>query len=191
MIHDPMQALAYWLGYERQRYRFYDIREIAIVNELVHLFRASIKDGLHVDCEVPYSSFSKSWISKREKVDMAIWSHEKNSKNKKYQAIIEVKRFASGNKAIENDIFRIHKAINENKDLSGFIIACSPGTIPVAKKIAWINNQLKASRKILITSEGKKYRIRRIVHAYPTLSAKDKKPPATCFHVALVEVLRD
>ena len=37
LLHSSMQALAYWLGYEHERYRYYKLREIAIVSELVCL----------------------------------------------------------------------------------------------------------------------------------------------------------
>jgi len=35
LLHTSMQAPAYWLGYEHERYRHYKLREIAIVSELV------------------------------------------------------------------------------------------------------------------------------------------------------------
>ena len=49
---DALQATAYWLGYQRKRFRHYPIREIAVVTELTALLHAPAhRQGLRIECE--------------------------------------------------------------------------------------------------------------------------------------------
>jgi hypothetical protein len=201
-LHDPLQALAYWLGYEHKRYRFYEIREIAIANELVHLIEANIKQlQFYIDCEVPYYAFSKEdqKAATRGKADIAIFSLSDDKKDKSYQAIIEVKRLKARKRKIEADINRIHEALTKSSNpfLSGFVIACSPGPL---HSTMWLTDKRKASRKLFRTeNKGAPYRVRRVVHAYPsfqvvTVAVRQRKKgggskPLAGFHVVLLEVL--
>jgi len=173
-FEDPMQALAYWLGYDYKRYRFYDIREIAIANEMVHLLEANVKQaGSFLDCEVAYKNFSKGHQNNKhdQRADFAIWSPDKdNKKIKKYQAIIELKRLKTKKKKIEEDIERLHDVIKNtsNENLSCWLIAFTPGAIPDN----WITEKQYATRKVLKTQNGSCYKIRRVVHAYPTFGPR-------------------
>jgi hypothetical protein len=179
-IHGALQALAYWLGYERQRYRFFDLREIAIANELVHLLEPYIRQtGCYIDCEVPYKIFLSSSLTDNRKADIAIWSTADKCKNKHYEAIIELKRFKAPLKAIKADIDRIKDAVDNINGMTGLFIACSPGSICDE----WINSSYHATRKYLYTNNTV-YRIRRILHSYPFSGN-----PSAGFHVVLGEIL--
>lgn len=49
---DAFQAIAYWLGYQRKRFRHYPIREIAVATELAALLHAPAqRQGLRIECE--------------------------------------------------------------------------------------------------------------------------------------------
>jgi len=189
-----MQALAYWLGYERERYRYYNLREIAIVSELVCLLGGALsKKGWLIDCEVPFSEIlgiKKNLPQKR--IDFAIRKYFKKKYNKKrYSVLIEVKRFKSRIKAIEKDVKRIASLKSKKKDLSGWVIVCSHGNLPPI----WLNASGHARHKHF-NVDGGMYRIRRIVHASPyTDQWSNKKKNAGNikrkggFHVALLEVM--
>lgn len=188
-----MQALAYWLGYEYERYRYYKLRELAIVSELVCLLdRVLPKKGWLIDCEVPFSEIlGKKMQGHQKHVDLAIRKYSKKPDGKKpYCALIEVKRFQSGIKAIEKDIKRIADLKKKKEGLSGWVIACSSGMLPGER----LNDSGHATRKHF--NVDVMYRIRRIVHASPYAGKWYTKKKGGgyvirkgAFHVALLEVL--
>lgn len=189
LLHSPIQALAYWIGYQQEKYRFYKLREIAIASELVCLLDANLSSkGWLVDCEVKLSDIlNTSGSKKRQFIDFAIRKKmDKSDSKKSYSAMIELKRLQSGNTAFEKDIARI-SSIKKDINISGFIIACSPGVL----LSEWINDNGYASRKIFKCGDSE-YRIRRLVHASPYANRTIKKNsiPKGIFHVGIVEVLK-
>ncbi len=65
-IVDSLQALAFWIGYQDERYRHHDLPEGAIVAELTRLIYGNVENGLSVKCEVLYSDLSNvdGWDAK-------------------------------------------------------------------------------------------------------------------------------
>jgi len=163
LLHRSVQALAYRIGYEQERYRYYKLREIAIVSELVCLLDGALsKNEWLIDCEVPFSEILG--IKKKghqRHVDFAIRKYSKKQDGRKsHCALIEVKRFQSGFKAIEKDIRRIADLKKNKEGLSGWVIVCSPGKLPPS----WLNDSGHATRKH-INVNNSMYRICRFVHA--------------------------
>ena len=151
-LYPALQGLAFWIGYKRQLYHFYDIREGEIVGELFTLLQAHLYDTQRLNGEVMYKDIVKGWKQKdktdgQQRVDIIISSkqdHEKFSYMDDAECIIEVKRNQASTSKIKEDFQRIARCLSltKNRNLKGYVILVSH----TGRPNAFVDSKGKAKR---------------------------------------------
>ena len=201
-IDAVFQSLAYWHGYQSQRYPNLALREIAIAHEFAALMSSALKNKAKVKSEVAYSEiFDISNVSKSEsrredkKVDVLIdFSDLKpNSDRTRYKVCVEIKRLKIGVRGLENDVDKLSKITSKNKcRVDRWVLICGYGILPKAnEQKRWTQSgaieRARGKSRPITTKAGNKYCIARI---YKASSARAKNGvPHKSNYVILVNVL--
>lgn len=195
-----LQALAFWYGYQKQRFPHLALREIAIAHELAALMLAQMKSTSKVVLEKSY----RDLISKKLLKPSLNESREKFSKqsldlyvetiNKEGGVeinCVEIKRLAKNAKEIEGDVKKL-SIFKRKKEFYTWVIVCGEGELPrkaFGQNVSWVKkgkNEIAKGTQFPITSlNGSIYCVRRI---YSASSAKLKSNKSN--YVVLLEVVR-
>jgi hypothetical protein len=201
-IDAVFQSLAYWHGYQSQRYPNLALREIAIAHEFAALMSSALKNNAKVKSEVAYSEiFDSSNISRSEvrkndkKIDVLIDFSDVKSKpdGKLYKVCVEIKRLKIGVRGLESDVDKLSKIRSKNNyRLDRWVLVCGYGLLPkTSEQKRWAQSgaieRARGKSRPITTKAGNKYCIARI---YKASSARAKNGvPHKSNYVILVEVL--
>ena len=172
---DAFQALAYWLGYQRKRFRHYPIREIAVVTELAALLHTSTqRRGWRIECETTFPkvlnlSNPDSISSDRQKrVDISI-GPDKAAAIFAIEIKVPQKVTTSGTPAWAEDLHRLARLKQHNALLEVRLALVTESALPST----WFSAAGKAVRMEQSLSDGTKFKLRRIFRALPLLPFVD------------------
>lgn len=182
-LDKPMQALAYWIGYEKSRYGGYKLTELPLVAEFARLVHASLNDARCVRCEVPYKNLFRKGASSKimnQRADLCILERVSRTP----VCVIEAKLFNSCKKRREDDLLRLLSLKKEKKEVRTFLLVFSEGEIPVEYMNA---NKTGASAKRFPLDQDWCYKVRRIVKASECLTDSKLK---NGHYVCLLEIVQ-
>ena len=180
----PMQALAYWHGYQSERYPFLELREIAIAHELAALLSATRANKLRVELEKPYKELplKKSDVERGvNKRFLDLYMEIVDSLGDKQIHCVEIKRLKTLNQSIDKDIDKLAN-LKKFKGMQAWVIVCGKGDLPTKgknKDSLWARNGssqiAKGSSKPIQTKLGSTYYARRIIRVSSTRNEKSHK----------------
>lgn len=123
------QALAFWIGYQHQRYRHHYLPEGAIVAELSALIYGETSDNFLVHREILYKNISKAGKWMRDiRADLAVTEIATSSQNQE-NTIVEVKR-ADKIDEIRMDLVRLSYFKTDNPSAHTFLLIASQNHRP-------------------------------------------------------------
>lgn len=167
---DAFQAVAYWLGYQRKRFRHYPIREIAVVTELAALLHARAqRQGLRIECErafplvldVPAASIPDF---RQKRVDIAIGLVTGGATH-----VLEVKVPEKIDiKALPpwaDDLHRLEWLKQQKPSIEVRLALITESALPAG----WLSDSGRALRADQELADGTLYRVRRVFRALPLL----------------------
>ncbi len=180
-LDKPMQALAYWIGYEKCRYGGYKITELPLVAEYSRLVHSSLKDNLRVECEKRYEDFIKTEsLFKGRRADLCIFEKDSGS----LVCVIEAKLYTSSKKRRQDDLMRLLSLKKENPQVRAFLLVFSEGMIPEE----YMNKKKTgANAKYMPLEVGWFYKVRRVVKASEHLRDANQKKG---HYVCLLEIVQ-
>ena len=174
---DAFQALAYWLGYQPKRLRYYPIRKITVVTELAALLHTSAqRKGWHIESE---SSFPKvlnpsppasKGADLQKRVDLSIGPSEAAAT---YAIEVKVLReiAISGTPSWAKDLHRLRRLKQHNPMLEVRLVLVTESSLPATL----LSDAGKAVKTEQILTDGTRFRGEgRSVPCrfYPSLKAK-------------------
>lgn len=171
---DAFQAIAYWLGYQRKRFRHYPVREIAVVTELAALLHAPARGkGLRIECELTFPLVldvpAKSIPDYRQKrVDIAIVAESGPARFALEVKVID-KIISSTSKAWVDDLRRLAWLQKKNPLIATRIVLVTESALPAA----WLSDSGRAIRCEQTLEDGTVFQVRRIFRALPLLPKID------------------
>ena len=184
IFYGPMQALAYWHGYQFERYPFLELREIAVAHELAALLSATRANKLRVELEKPYKellikkSDAEGGIKKRL---LDLYVEMVDSTGDKQIHCVEIKRLKTQSQSIDKDIDKLAN-LKKFKGMQAWVIVCGKGDLPTKgknKESLWARNGTsqiaKGSSKPIQTKLGSTYYARRIISVSSTRNEKSHK----------------
>ena len=184
IFYGPMQALAYWHGYQFERYPFLELREIAVAHELAALLSATRANKLRVELEKPYKellikkSDAEGGIKKRF---LDLYVEMVDSTGDKQIHCVEIKRLKTQSQSIDKDIDKLAN-LKKFKGMQAWVIVCGKGDLPTKgknKESLWARNGTsqiaKGSSKPIQTKLGSTYYARRIISVSSTRNEKSHK----------------
>jgi len=184
IFYRPMQALAYWHGYQFERYPFLELREIALAHEFAALLSATRANKLRVELEKPYKeltlkkSDAEADIKKRF---LDLYIEIVDSSGDKQIHCVEIKRLKTKNQSIEKDIEKL-ASLKKFKGMQAWVIVCGKGNLPTKgknKESLWAKNGslqiAKGSSRPIQTNLGSTYYARRIIRVSSTRNDKSHK----------------
>ena len=184
IFYGPMQALAYWHGYQFERYPFLELREIAVAHELAALLSATRANKLRVELEKPYKelpikkSDAEGGIKKRF---LDLYMEMVDSTGDKQIHCVEIKRLKTQSQSIDKDIDKLAN-LKKFKGMQAWVIVCGKGDLPTKgknKESLWARNGTsqiaKGSSKPIQTKLGSTYYARRIISVSSTRNEKSHK----------------
>lgn len=193
---DAFQAVAYWLGYQRKRFRHYPIREIAVVTELAALLHAPARrQGLRIECErafplvldVPAASIPDF---RQKRVDIAIGPAAGAAAlvlEVKVPEKIEIKALPPW----ADDLHRLTWLKQQNRNIDARLALITESALPAA----WVSESGRALRAEQELADGTLYRIRRVFRALPLLPKVEDKSGRLSLNrgpcVVLIEPISD
>lgn len=196
-----LQGLAYWIGYKKQHYRFYPIREGEIVGETLGLLSSKLDNNLRLNAEVMFKDMCDKWKG-NGRADIVISSKRKENFDYKTDVryIIEVKRRESNKNEIEKDLKRLAKfsETTKNKNVRCFILLVSQDKRPDK----YVRKDGNADTNNIPIDDSLAYvaRVRQVKKALDKFFAftigKDKKKKKTtnvtnkAHYVCLIEVVK-
>ena len=136
IFYGPMQALAYWHGYQFERYPFLELREIAVAHELAALLSATRANKLRVELEKPYKellikkSDAEGGIKKRF---LDLYVEMVDSTGDKQIHCVEIKRLKTQSQSIDKDIDKLAN-LKKFKGMQAWVIVCGKGDLPTKGK---------------------------------------------------------
>ncbi len=174
-MDDAFQAIAYWLGYQRKRFRHYPIREIAVVTELAALLHVPAqRKKFRVECEktfpmvlnVPAPSIPDY---RQKRVDIAI-----GTANGPTRYTIEVKVTDkithSATQGWTNDLRRLGWLQRQDASIATRLALITEKALPYA----WLTDSGRAIRREQLLDDGSAFQVRRIFRALPLLPQIDQ-----------------
>lgn len=184
IFYGPMQALAYWHGYQFERYPFFELREIAMAHELAALLSATRANKLRVELEKPY----KELLIKKsdgegdiKKCFLDLYVEMVDSSGDKQIHCVEIKRLKTQNQSINKDIDKLAN-LKKFKGMQAWVIVCGKGDLPTKgknKESLWARNGpsqiAKGSSKPIKTKLGSTYYARRIIRVSSRRNEKSHK----------------
>jgi len=153
-----LQGLAFWVGYKKQHYHEYPIREGEIVGETLSLLSSKLDSNFQLNAEVMYRDLCNEWED-NGRADIVISSKNENFDYKDDALfIIEVKRKEANKKEIKKDLERLAKflEISKNKNLRCFMLFVSQDTRPAD----YVKEDGSAKRNIISIAGMPKYKAR-------------------------------
>lgn len=171
---DAFQAIAYWVGYQRKRFRHYPIREIAVVTELAALLHAPAKNqGLRIECERTFPlvlDVAPSTISvfRQRRVDIAIGritGAATHAVEVKVLGRIETRNSSSW----AEDLHRLAWLKQQNPSIEVRLALITESSLPSA----WLADSGRALRTEQQLPDGTLFRVRRVFRALPVLPKVD------------------
>jgi hypothetical protein len=171
---DAFQAIAYWLGYQRKRFRHYPIREIAVATELAALLHAPAqRQGLRIECErtfplvldVPPGSIPDD---QQKRVDIAI-TPEKGPARYAIEVKVVDRIVCSASQLWVGDLKRLALLQQQNTSLAVRLALVTESSLPAA----WLTDSGRAIRREQVLNDGFSFQIRRIFRALPLLPSVD------------------
>ena len=169
-MEDAFQATAFWLGYQRKRFRHYPIREIAVVTELAALLHAPAhRQRLRIECERTFPLVLDREPSsipdyRQKRVDIAIGpvsSPATYALEVKVPGKIELKVLPPW----AEDLHRLAWLKQQNPALETRLVLVTESPLPRA----WLTETGRAIRTEQLLTDGTTYRIRRVFRALPLL----------------------
>jgi hypothetical protein len=175
-LEGALQALAYWIGYQHERYRHHPLSEGAIVDEFARLLSEKLgRDrGLVVCREHSIGAVSGNRGDDAKRFDVVVGSPSGNKANLVAEPAycIEVKR---ASKAYESDLERLRIAASESQGRwRGFAIVVGHA------RPEFLNDKHKARRGTFPSSNGVSFAVRRVVRAHGAVQAKPKSGHWVC-----------
>lgn len=172
-IEDACQALAFWLGYQEKRSLRHPIREIAVVTELLALLDAkSSRKGFNVYCELTFNKILKVNNCpnelKQRRADIIVSDRDENITH-----VLEIKKVDSkiplcSKTPWVNDLRKLECLNKYNPQLSCRLVLVTGSSLPSQ----WLTNSGRSVRTDQ-TIDNVKFKIRRILKAYPFLPSMD------------------
>jgi hypothetical protein len=172
-IEDACQALVFWLGYQERRSHRHTIREIAVVTELLALLDAkSSRKGFNVYCEQTFNKLLKGNDCpnelKQKRADIIVSDRDENITH-----VLEVKKVDSKIPLCPkahwvNDLRKLECLNKYNPQLSCRLVLVTGSALPSQ----WLTNSGRSVRTHQ-TIDSVKFKIRRILKAYPFLPSID------------------
>ncbi len=144
-----LQGLAYWIGYQKQYFKNYPIREGEMVGETLKLLSSKLDSHYRLDAEVTLKKLCADWNKKKERVDIVISEKAKKKEDFDYRSgmhyVIEVKRNEADAKEIAKDLKRMAKLLSmtDNKEVRCFLLFVSQDGRPDE----YVGKTGRASRK--------------------------------------------
>lgn len=167
---DAFQAVAYWLGYQRKRFRHYPIREIAVVTELAALLHARAqRQGLRIECERTFPLVLDRAPDampdfRQKRVDIAIGPATGGA-----TLAIEVKVpgtiDAQGMPSWAEDLHRLAWLKQQNPHIEVRLALVTESALPAG----WLSDSGRALRTEQQLPDGTFFRARRVFRALPLL----------------------
>ena len=167
---DAFQAMAFWLGYQRKRFRNYPIREIAVVTELTALLHAPAKSkALRNECERTFPLVLDREPSsipdyRQKRVDIAIGpvsSAAAYALEVKVPGKIDIKVLPPW----AEDLHRLAWLKQQNPALETRLVLVTESPLPRV----WLTETGRAIRTEQLLTDGTSYRIRRVFRGLPLL----------------------
>lgn len=134
-IDRVLQGTAHWIGYKKQFYSGHLINEGAIVSQATSIMSACMDSNQHIYCEKLYSEIW-SKIKGNERADIV------RSTDGNIDFVLEVKRFESGKKLIEADLYKLSKLKDGNSNIRCCLLLVSQNKAP----FPFINDNGNADR---------------------------------------------
>ena len=160
-IESALQAMAFWMGYEKELFPSYDLPELAL--------RHFAPKELKIKAEQNYGELLG--IKSNDRADIAIF----NKENDNCEYIIEIKRNGS-HSIIKKDIQRLQQTKKKLPNAKQYSVVFSEKRLKdFVKEDGTANNQ---------DANGKNYRVRRVCKAAPSFRSAKKS-----FYAILIEIL--
>lgn len=174
---DAYQAIAFWIGYQRKRFRHYPIREIAVVTELAALLHAPAqRQGMRIECErtfplvlnLPPESIPDY---RQKRVDIAIGENDSPAR---YAIEVKVldKVVSTASSAWVEDLRRLSWLRQKGPSIETRLALVTESALPSA----WLSNSGRAIRIEQTLEDGTAFQIRRIFRALPLLPKLNEAP---------------
>jgi len=184
IFYGPMRALAYWHGYQSERYPFLELREIALAHEFAALLSATRANKLRVQLEKSYKELPLKKHNLEDRINkrfLDLYIEIVDSFGDKQIHCVEIKRLKTQNQSIEKDIDKLAN-IKKFKGMQAWVIVCGKGVLPTKgknKESLWARNGssqiAKGSNKSIQTKLGSTYYARRIIRVSSTRNEKSHK----------------
>lgn len=184
IFYGPMQALAYWQGYQSERYPFLELREIAVAHELAALLSATRANKLRVQLEKPYKELPLKKHNPEDGINrrfLDLYIEMVDSSGDKQIHCVEIKRLKTQNQSIEKDIDKL-SSLKKFKGMQAWVIVCGKGNLPTKgknKESLWVRNGAlqiaKGSTRPIQTKLGSTYYARRIIRVSSRRNDKSHK----------------
>jgi len=171
---DAFQAISYWLGYQRKRFRHYPIREIAVVTELAALLHApAARQRLRIECERAFPLVLGAAPDaipdyRQKRVDIAAGPASGSATH-----VIEVKVPGKiechGTPSCAEDLHRLTWLKQQKPSVEVRLALVTESAIPPG----WLSDSgrvLRTEQKLL---DGAVFRVRRVFRALPLLPKFD------------------
>ena len=171
-LGEPLQALAYWVGYSVSRYRQYHVPEAAFAAELWALLTAANQHGAGqaVVPEMMYRHVAGLVVVGQQRMDMAVGTLGQTKKGRRIVTAglaIEVKR-AADQRGYEDDLNRL-VGVSALPGWRGLVVLIGER----AKRPAHlVDANWHLIRKDHKTKKGTTYRGRRLLKALPGAQTK-------------------
>lgn len=167
---DAFQAIAYWLGYQRKRFRHYPIREIAVVTELAALLHAPAqRQGLRIECERAFPLVldmppGAMPAFRQKRVDIAI-GPATGTATHALEVKVPGKIDAQGMPSWAVDLHRLVWLKQQNPHIEVRLALVTESALPAG----WLSDSGRALRTEQQLPDGTLYRVRRVFRALPLL----------------------
>ena len=168
-IESALQAMAFWMGYEKELFPSYDLPELALGAEFCRLLRHFAPKELKIKAEQNYGELLG--IKSNDRADIAIF----NKENDNCEYIIEIKRNGS-HSIIKKDIQRLQQTKKKLPNAKQYSVVFSEKRLKDFVKEDGTANKQDAN--------GKNYRVRRVCKAAPSFRSEKNS-----FYAILIEIL--
>lgn len=129
----PMQALAFWVGYQHCVYRYHDLPEGAIVAEFTRLVDAEVglqrmvvREPMYRDLLAPVGA---AWTD-AARCDLAIKGKRVGKQQRPTEAVVEVKRASADDSVIDADLLALHQLKQADPSIRTFVLLVAQATWP-------------------------------------------------------------
>ncbi|HNU11698.1 MAG TPA: hypothetical protein PKJ45_10125 [Rubrivivax sp.] len=190
-LTSPMQALAFWVGYQHCVYRHHDLPEGAIVAEFTRLVDAEIGLQRIVVREPMYrdllAAAGAGWRD-GSRCDLAVRGRGSGKQQGPVEAVVEVKRASVPDSVIDGDLLALHQLKKADPSIRAFLLLVAQASWPRR----WVSHLGTANPDVesftVVDSGGHEQevnvRVRRV-----TKAAHSFRSISTATYCCLLEVL--